>query len=216
MKSLPTDKEKEKSDEKSNLEKLYNQKLSDFSKKALQEKNDLEHRCLKLSKQVSDFEKILITERDTFAKERKVLDEKIEKKKSEKRNVGIFNEISAKNKNLEKEFELERQNFENEISKLSRRLTGLSSIMSKEQKARSDLQVKFDTILEEKNLLSKKIKDLEVANVELSEKIYTDVIDQSPLDKSTESVCSFKTASSFISEKVSRKNSVKPKTVDTS
>ncbi|KAI3667041.1 hypothetical protein L6452_42083 [Arctium lappa] len=88
--------------------------------------------------------------------------------------------------------------------------------MAKEQKARSDLQVKFDTIIEEKNLLSKKIKDLEVANVELSEKISVDVIHQSPLDKSTESVCSFKTASSFISEKVSRKNSVKPKTVDTS
>ncbi|KAI3702198.1 hypothetical protein L6452_27925 [Arctium lappa] len=69
-KSIQADKEK------SNLEKSYTQKMSELSKKANQEKKDLELRCLKLSKQVSDFEKVLITERDTFAKERKVLEDK--------------------------------------------------------------------------------------------------------------------------------------------
>ncbi|KAI3669370.1 hypothetical protein L6452_40604 [Arctium lappa] len=158
IKSLSADKEK------ANLEKVYNQKQFDLSKKALQEKKDLEHRCLKLSKQVSEFEKILITERDTFGKERKVLDDKVvefskqifvlqdlldkegkifqekkksfeaEKKISEKRNVGIFKEISEKNKNMETDFEQQRQNFENEISKLSKRLYVLSLDILKEQK----------------------------------------------------------------------------------
>ncbi|KAI3718227.1 hypothetical protein L6452_19089 [Arctium lappa] len=122
---------------KADLEKIYAQKLSDFSKKASQEKKDLELICIKLSKQVSEFEKIVITERDTFAKERKVLEDKViefpkkfstlqdllekerqifqvkkksfdsEKKKFGKKNVGIFKEIYEKIKNLEKDFEQE-------------------------------------------------------------------------------------------------------------
>ncbi|KAI3728832.1 hypothetical protein L6452_17476 [Arctium lappa] len=135
--------------EKPDLERNYNQKLSDLSKKIVQEKKDIELICIKLSKQVSEFEKILISERDIFAKEKQVLEEKFvdlptqictlqdllekerkvfqekkisfesEKKTFEKKNVGIFKEISAKNKNMEKDFEQERNFFETEISKLS-------------------------------------------------------------------------------------------------
>ncbi|KAI3685643.1 hypothetical protein L6452_34897 [Arctium lappa] len=71
IKSIQADKEKSK------LETSYTQKISELSKKADQEKKNLELRCIKLSKQVSDFEKVLVTERDTFAKERKVLEAKI-------------------------------------------------------------------------------------------------------------------------------------------
>ncbi|KAI3735713.1 hypothetical protein L6452_15223 [Arctium lappa] len=219
---------------KGDLEKIYIQKISDFSKKAFQEKKDLELRCLKLSKQVSEFEKIVITERDNFAKERKVLkDKSIEfpkkistlqdllenerkvfqkKKKSfdvEKKNVGIFKEISKKNKNLENDFEQERQIFESEISKLTSKIYVLSSDIQKEQMARSDLKKKFDTLSDERNILSEKIKQLEVANVELSEKISADVINQSPYDNSTKSIFSFKTATNSIHENVFKRNSVK-------
>ncbi|KAI3746839.1 hypothetical protein L6452_09281 [Arctium lappa] len=208
-KSIQADKEK------SNLETSSTQKISDFSKKTLEEKKDLELRCIKLSKQVSDFEKILITERDIFAKEKQVLENKItelpnqistlqdllekerkcfkenkrsyelEKKNAEKRNIGIFKDISEKTKNLEKDFEQERSHFESEISKLTSKLTALSSDYQKEQKARSDLTHKFDRLTSERNILAAKIKDLEAANVNLSEKITADVIDQSPVDNST-------------------------------
>ncbi|KAI3714865.1 hypothetical protein L6452_21825 [Arctium lappa] len=227
--------------EKSKLETSSTQKISDFSKKTLQEKKDLEHRCFKLSKQVSEFEKILITERDTFAKERQVLEAKItelltqistlqdllekerkcfkenkrsyelEKKNAEKRNTGIFKDISEKTKNLEKDFEQERLHFESEISKLQSKITVISSDILKEQKVRSDLKHKFDTLNSERNILAAMIKDLEVANVNLSEKITADVISQSPVANSTESVCSFKTVSSSIHDKNVLKNkSVKP------
>ncbi|KAI3729648.1 hypothetical protein L6452_18310 [Arctium lappa] len=183
--------------EKSNVKTSSTQQSSEISKKTVQEKKDLELRCIKLSKQVSDFEKILITERDTFAKERK-------------KNVGIFKDISEKNKNLETNFEQERSYFESEISKLTSKLSVLSSDILKEQMARSDLKKKFDTLISERNILTKKINDLEVANIELSDKVTADVISQSPVDNSTESVCSFKTTSSSIHEKnVLKKKSVK-------
>ncbi|KAI3702302.1 hypothetical protein L6452_28035 [Arctium lappa] len=230
MKSLHADKDKD------DLEKVYTKKLSDLSKKAFQEKKDLEHRCINLSKQVSKFEKILITERDTFVKERKVLEDKIielpkqistlqdlfekerqifqekkkffdfEKKVFEKKNVGIFKKIPEKNKNLEKDFEQERQIFKSEISRLTAKLLVLSSDILKEQKVRSDFQKKIDTILEEKNVLTENIKQLEAVNVELSDKISADVINQSPYDNSTESVCSFKTASTCHYDKSLEKN----------
>ncbi|KAI3665054.1 hypothetical protein L6452_43671 [Arctium lappa] len=190
---------------------------------------------------VSDFEKILITERDTFTKERKLLEDKNtefpkqistlqdllekernifkekkqsfeqEKKLFEKKNAGIFKDISEKNKNLETDFEQERSYFETEISKLVSKISVLSSDILKEQKARSDLKHKFDTLNSERNILAAKIKDLEAANVNLSEKITVDVISQSPVTNSTESVCSFKTTSSSIHDKnVFKKKSVKP------
>ncbi|KAI3758679.1 hypothetical protein L6452_06250 [Arctium lappa] len=240
-KSIQADKDR------SIMETSITQQISDFSKKTLQEKKDLELRCLKFSKQVSKFEKIVITERDTFVKEIQVLENKItelpkqvstlqdllekerqffkenkksfelEKKNYEKRNVGIFKEISEKTKNLEKYFEQERLYFESEISKLTSRITILSSDIQKEQKDKSDLKQKFDTLSDERNILTKKINDLDVANIELSGKVTSDVISQSPVDNSTESVCSFKTASSSIHDKnVFKKKSVKPTIVKSS
>ncbi|KAI3702171.1 hypothetical protein L6452_27897 [Arctium lappa] len=121
--------------EKSDLEKSFTQQISEISKKTLQEKKDLELRCIKLSKQVSDFVKIIIAERDIFAKEKQVLETKftelpkqistlqdllekerqifkekkqsyeLEKKNAEKRNTGIFKDISEKTKNLETYFD---------------------------------------------------------------------------------------------------------------
>ncbi|KAI3771139.1 hypothetical protein L6452_02297 [Arctium lappa] len=174
LKSIQAEKEKSK------VETSSIQQMSDFSKKANQEKKDLELRCIKLSKEMSEFEKIIITERDTFAKER----------------------------------QQEPSHFESEISELTSKLTALSSDYQKEQKAKSDLKQKFDTLSDERNILTKKINDLEAANIELPEKVTADVISQSPVDSSTESVCSFKTASSSIHDKnVFKQNCVKPQTV---
>ncbi|KAI3672737.1 hypothetical protein L6452_38835 [Arctium lappa] len=179
-KSLQADKVKSK------LKTSSTQQLSDLSKKTLQEKKDLELRCIKLSQEVSEFEKILVTERDTFARERKVLEDKT---------VELPKQISALQDLLEKErkafqekkksFELEKKNVEKR--NLTSKLTVLSSDVLKEQMAKSDLRQKFDTIIAERNILTGKIKDLEAANVQLSEKISADVINQSPYDNSTES-----------------------------
>ncbi|KAI3669474.1 hypothetical protein L6452_40710 [Arctium lappa] len=77
--------------------------------------------------------------------------------------------------------------------------------------ARSDLTHKFDILTSERNILAAKINDLEAANFELSTKVTADVISQSPIDNSTESVCSFKTASSSIHNKnVFKNKSVNP------
>ncbi|KAI3729594.1 hypothetical protein L6452_18255 [Arctium lappa] len=159
MKHLQADKDK------SNLEKASSQKISDHSKK------------------ISTLQDLLEKERKSFQEKKKSYD--VEKKNAEKRNVGIFKEISEKTKNLEKDFELERQNFENEISKLTSKITVLSSYVLKEHIVRTDLKKKFDTISEERNIISKNIKDLEAANVELSDKVSADVINQSTLDNST-------------------------------
>ncbi|KAI3665092.1 hypothetical protein L6452_43710 [Arctium lappa] len=138
----------------------------------------------------------------------------LEKRNAEKRYTGIFKDISEKNKNLEKDFELERLDFESEISKLTSRITVLSSEVQNEKKAKSDLKQKFNTLSDERNILPKKINDLEAANIELSDKVTANVISQSPVDNSTESVCSFKTASSSIHDKnVLKKKSFKPQTV---
>ncbi|KAI3771135.1 hypothetical protein L6452_02293 [Arctium lappa] len=99
--------------EKAELEKIFNLKLSELSRKAESEKKELVHRCTKLSKQVYDFEKIVITERDIFDKETK---------NYEKKNTLLFKEISDKNQNLEKDFEAERKHFESVISELSEKL----------------------------------------------------------------------------------------------
>ncbi|KAI3758822.1 hypothetical protein L6452_06394 [Arctium lappa] len=193
-KSIQTDKEKSK------VETSSTQKLSELSKKTLQEKKDLELRCSKLSKQVSEFEKIVITKRDTFAKERQVLENKI---------TELPKQISTLQDLLEKE----RQNFKEK--KKSFELEKKDAEKRNTKKAKSDLKIKFDTLTSERNTLSEKIKNLEVANSELSEKIRADVIDQSPVDNSTESVCSFKTTSSSIHEKnVFNKKSVKSNNVN--
>ncbi|KAI3697940.1 hypothetical protein L6452_31046 [Arctium lappa] len=184
------------------------QKLKDTFAK---ERKVLEEKVIKSPKQISVLQDLLEKERKAFQEMKKSFE--IEKKNTEKRNVGIFKEISEKTKNIEKEFEQERQIFENEISKLTSKISVVSSDFQKEQLARSDLKQKFDTLIVERNILTEKIKQLEVVNVELSEKISADVISQSPYDNSTESVCSFKTASSSIHENVFKKNSVKPNIV---
>src|SRR5581483_11081834 len=91
-----------------------------------------------------------------------------------------FEQIIAelKNKTFEKsDFEDEKRVFETEVRKLTRRLSELSSDIMKEQKMNSDLKKKFDETVEEKNVLSAMVKDLEdiVFKVNLNEQKSPDV-----------------------------------------
>ncbi|KAI3664876.1 hypothetical protein L6452_43487 [Arctium lappa] len=225
IKSIKEDKVKEnlqnqlkKTDQKSSELKdesvKLQQKIKAFEEKisALEKKN-VE---LQTSLQAEKKSKYLLEKERNIFKEKKQSFEQ-EKKFFEKKNAGIFKDISEKNKNLETDFEQERSYFESEISKLTSKLSVLSSEILKEQLARSDLTHKFDTLTSERNILAAKINDLEAANIELSNKVTADVISQSPVDNSTESVCSFKTASSSIHDKnVLKKKSVKPNTIKSS
>ncbi|KAI3758339.1 hypothetical protein L6452_05899 [Arctium lappa] len=119
--------------------KEFAKKFFDFSRKAFEEKKSLEVKCVKLSQQVSDFEKIIILEKDKVEKEKK----KIEKK------------------NVNEDFSNEKKVLETEIAKLTRKLSELSTNILQEKKTKYELQKKSDLIAKERNSLSSKIKELE-------------------------------------------------------
>ncbi|KAI3685596.1 hypothetical protein L6452_34845 [Arctium lappa] len=98
-----------------------------FSRKCADEKKTVELKCIKLSHQISDFEKVIILERENFAKEKKLIEQK---------NVGIFKEISGHRTNGEMDFEEERNIFETEIKKLTSKLSELSTYGSGTQRKR--------------------------------------------------------------------------------
>ncbi|KAI3770980.1 hypothetical protein L6452_02129 [Arctium lappa] len=94
--------------------KEFAKKFSEFSRKSFEEKKAFELKCGKLTKQISDFEKVIILEREKFDKENKII---------ERKNVGIFKEISGQRNNAEKGFEEERNIFEAEIKRLTEKLS---------------------------------------------------------------------------------------------
>ncbi|KAI3707058.1 hypothetical protein L6452_25246 [Arctium lappa] len=156
--------------------KEFAKKFSDFSRKAFEEKKALELRCVKLSQQVSDFEKVIIIEREKAENEKK----KYELKKANT------------------DFLEEKKIFEMEIAKLTGKLAELSTNIMKEKNAKSELHKKFDLIEKERNSLSSKIKELEeiVFKVKLTEHKTPESIAQSPKDDLVDSNSSSKTASS--------------------
>ncbi|KAI3667058.1 hypothetical protein L6452_42100 [Arctium lappa] len=109
--------------------KDFAKKFSDFSRKAFEEKKALELRCVKLSQQVSDFEKVIILER--------------EKAENEKKKVDL--------KDIKTDFSEEKKIFEIEIAKLTEKLSELSTNIMKEKNAKSELHKKFDLIEKERN-----------------------------------------------------------------
>jgi hypothetical protein len=94
----------------------------------------------------------------------------------------------------------EKKYFETEIKKLSRKLSGLSSDIMKEQRMKSDLQKRLNKAIGERNNFSVKVKELEevLFKIKLSERRTPDIIQQSAYDDSADSECSFKTAFSSI------------------
>ncbi|KAI3758478.1 hypothetical protein L6452_06041 [Arctium lappa] len=132
--------------------KEFAKKFSDFSRKAFEEKKSLELRCVKLSQQVSDFEKVIILEREKAENEKK----------------------KAELKDINTDFSEEKKVFESEIAKLTGKLSELSTNIMKEKNAKSELHKKFDLIEKERNSLSSKIKELEeiVFKVKLTELLF--------------------------------------------
>ncbi|KAI3735552.1 hypothetical protein L6452_15058 [Arctium lappa] len=157
--------------------KDFAKKFSDFSRKAFEEKKVVEMKCIKLSQQVSDFEKVIILERDKFEKEQKKI---------------------VETKTVKKDFTKEKIVFETEIAKLTKKLYELSSTILKEKNAKAELHKKFDILSNERNCLTSKIKELEeiMFTVKLTEHKTPESIGQSPRDDQAGSECSFKTTSS--------------------
>ncbi|KAI3707308.1 hypothetical protein L6452_25715 [Arctium lappa] len=178
--------------------KAFEKKFSDLSKKSVEEKKTIELKCIKLSQQVSDFEKIIILEREKFAKEKKALEQK---------NVGFFKEISDGRKSAENDFEEERNIFYEEIRKLTAKLSELSTNALKEQITKSEFKKKIDLLIEERDSLSLKIKELEkiVSKVVVTEHTTPESKIHSPRNSS---VGSFKTAASSHQKTVSSRRLV--------
>ncbi|KAI3681498.1 hypothetical protein L6452_36297 [Arctium lappa] len=131
----------------SEFEKMF----SDLSKKSVEEKKILELKCLMLSQKVEDFEKVIISERDQFAKEKKAIDLK---------SAGFLRVISDGTKGAKKGFEKERSILEAAIRKLTAKLSELSKLAQKEKKKRSELEMKIDLLIKQRDSYSSKNKEL--------------------------------------------------------
>ncbi|KAI3702040.1 hypothetical protein L6452_27643 [Arctium lappa] len=162
----------------------------------------VELKCIKLSQQVSDFEKVIILEREKFAKEKKLIEQK---------NVGFFKEIYGQRKDAKKDFEEERNIFEAEIKKLTEKLSELSEIAQKDQNTKSEFEMKIDLLIKERDNYSSRIKELEdiTSKVVVTEHTTPESQIHTPRDDSVDSECSFKTAVSSHKKTVSSKRSVK-------
>ncbi|KAI3669133.1 hypothetical protein L6452_40357 [Arctium lappa] len=147
-----SDLERKHAQDKSEFDKSFTKKFSDFSRKCADEKKKVELKCIKLSQQVSDFQKVIILEREKFAKEKKAIEQK---------NVGFFKEISGQRNDTEKGFEEERSMFEAEIKKLTNKLSELSERVLKEQKTKSEFTKKIDLLVKERDNFASTIKVLE-------------------------------------------------------
>ncbi|KAI3666973.1 hypothetical protein L6452_42014 [Arctium lappa] len=73
--SVESFEEKIKNLEDANAE-LQKKKFSEFSRKSSDEKKAVELKCIKLSQQISDFVKVIMLEREKFAKEKKAIEQK--------------------------------------------------------------------------------------------------------------------------------------------
>ena len=156
-------------------------KISDLEE--ISQNHERKSRNIKLSKQVSDFEKIVVIERSRFRAEREELENKTlklteqvndlqrtleeERKQSKEKEKDLESsekvniESPEYKKVIEKDFETERKIFESEIKKLTSKLAGLSTGILKEQRAKSDLQMKVNLIDAKRNRLTAKVKELE-------------------------------------------------------
>ncbi|KAJ9536646.1 hypothetical protein OSB04_un000195 [Centaurea solstitialis] len=148
-----------------------------------------EKKSIGLQKHIVDLQNQLSDERSQFKRKEKVLQHE----------KSVLEQIIAepKKKSVEEmDFENQKVLFENEIKKLTSKLSGLSTDIMNEQRMRSDQQQKLVDLVEERNKLSAKVKELEeiVFKVNLTEQRSPDVILQSTYHDDTNSVCSFKTA----------------------
>ncbi|KAJ9547043.1 hypothetical protein OSB04_019586 [Centaurea solstitialis] len=169
------------------------------------ERKSFEEKSVLFRKKIANLEVQLSDERSAFKRKEHLLKHEI--KVFEQLIVELKKPVFEKN-----DFEEEKRVFETEIRKLTRSLSELSSDIMKEQIMSSNLKKKLNETVEEKNLLSAMVKDLEdiVFKVNLNEPKSPDVIVQSPYVDYADSVCSFKTAPSSLHADVSSTKSFTP------
>ncbi|KAJ9545117.1 hypothetical protein OSB04_024824 [Centaurea solstitialis] len=169
------------------------------------ERKAFEEKSVLFRKKIANLEVQLSDERSAFKRKELLL--KCEIKGFEQLIAELKKPTFEKN-----DFEEEKRVFETEVRKLTLRLSELSSDIMKEQIISSNLKKKLDETVEEKNLLSAMVKDLEdiVFKVNLNEPKSPDVIVQSPYVDYADSVCSFKTAPSSLHADVSSTKSFTP------
>ncbi|KAJ9542990.1 hypothetical protein OSB04_029496 [Centaurea solstitialis] len=170
------------------------------------ERKAFEEKSVLFRKKIANLEVQLSDERSAFKRKEHLL--KCEIKGFEQLIAELKKPTFEKN-----DFKEEKRVFETEVRKLTLRLSELSSDIMKEQIISSNLKKKFDETVEEKNLLSAMVKDLEdiVFRVNLNEPKSPDVIVQSPYVDYADSVCSFKTAPSSLHADVSSTKCFTPK-----
>ncbi|KAJ9545106.1 hypothetical protein OSB04_024813 [Centaurea solstitialis] len=169
------------------------------------ERKSFEEKSVLFRKKIANLEVQLSDERSAFKRKEHLL--KCEIKGFEQLIAELKKPTFEKN-----DFEEEKRVFETEVRKLTLRLSELSSDIMKEQIISSNLKKKLDETVEEKNLLSAMVKDLEdiVFKVNLNEPKSPDIIVQSPYVDYADSVCSFKTAPSSLHADVSSTKSFTP------
>ncbi|KAJ9566629.1 hypothetical protein OSB04_002595 [Centaurea solstitialis] len=183
------------------VEFVFEEETKDFEK----ERKSFEEKCVLFRKKIANLEVQLSDERSAFKRKEHLL--KCEIKGFEQLIAELKKPTFEKN-----DFEEEKRVFETEVRKLTLRLSELSSGIMKEQIMSSNLKKKLDETVEEKNILSAMVKDLEdiVFKVNLNEPKSPDVIVQSPYVDYADSVCSFKTAPSSLHADVSSTKSFTP------
>ncbi|KAJ9536614.1 hypothetical protein OSB04_un000215 [Centaurea solstitialis] len=113
-----------------------------------------DQKSVELQKRIVDLQNQLSDARGQFKRKEKVLQH--EKK--------VLEQIIAEPKKptlVEKDFADQKEAFKAEINKLTSKLSGLSTDIMNEQQMRSDQQKKLNDLLEERNKLSSKVKELE-------------------------------------------------------
>ncbi|KAJ9546433.1 hypothetical protein OSB04_018976 [Centaurea solstitialis] len=163
-------------------------KISELEKKIiLDKKNALKKPSLRVGKYqnlMHEFEE----EIQVVHSERKVGDKKsIE---LQKQIVDLQNQLSdiiaepKKPTLLETDFEAQKEAFKTEMRKLTSKLSGLSTDIMNEQRMRSDEQKKINDLLEERNKLSSKVKELEKTIFKAHDSSYVDSTSRSNINSS--------------------------------
>lgn len=166
MKKKLSDVQSSYAKDKQEFQKGLASKVSICPKRCLEEKKLLELRIIKLTSQISDFEKVLITERDSFNKERTEFD--VERKYFEEKSIEFSGKINEIEKGLEKErkffeerknsFEKEKKNFKDKSVKLFKKITDLELTLEKERKE-SDFEREESVKIKMEGFQAKCLKD---------------------------------------------------------
>ncbi|KAJ9562012.1 hypothetical protein OSB04_007172 [Centaurea solstitialis] len=134
-------------------------------------------KSIELQKQIVDLQNQLSDVRHQFKQKEKVL--RYEKT--------VLEQIIAEPKKptlVETDFEAQKEAFKAEMRKLTSKLSGLSADLMNEQRMRSDQQKKLNDLLEERNKLSSKVKELEKTVFKAHNSSYVDSASRSNINSS--------------------------------